>query len=328
MFDLITIGDIKLDTFVVLNDASVQCQLKMPECQLCLAYGAKILVDIVDAQLAGSAPNVAIGLSRMGRKTAVLSLMGKDGTRELALRKLKEEGVSTTYIQKVDREQSAYSVVLNFKGEKTILTSHIRHAYRFPPTFPHPKWLYVCEMGFGYEQMYRSVVKLARQNGMRIGMNPGTIQIKEKKKVLFDLIKVVDVLFVNVEEARHICGLAKAEVSDLTAALWKMGPKIVVITDGKNGAYGFDEEALLHCPIFPGKLVEATGAGDAFATAFLGAVMNKESISEALRWGAVNSASVVGKVGPTAGLLSSAQIQARLRKAPRFQVKKLNSSPF
>ena len=76
MYDLITIGDIKLDTFVVLDGNGQQCSLKMPEAKLCLDYGAKIDVQVVDSQIAGSAPNVAIGLARMKKKTAVLSVMG------------------------------------------------------------------------------------------------------------------------------------------------------------------------------------------------------------------------------------------------------------
>ena len=56
---MITIGDTKLDTFVVLDEASLQCQLKMPDCQLCIAYGEKIVVDVVEYQIAGTAQNVA-----------------------------------------------------------------------------------------------------------------------------------------------------------------------------------------------------------------------------------------------------------------------------
>jgi sugar/nucleoside kinase (ribokinase family) len=323
MLDMITIGDIKLDTFVVLNDASLQCQLKMPECLLCLEYGAKIVVDVVDSQLAGSAPNVAVGLSRMGLKTAVLSIMGEDGTRELALRKLKEENVSTRYIRHVHDEQSAYSVVLNFKGEKTLLTSHIHHAYRLPKKMATAKWLYVSEMGPGYEQLYRSVTSMARHHRRLIGLNPGTIQIQEKKNALYKLIKVSYVLFVNVEEAQAISGEKTVEIHRLAPALWKLGVKKVVITDGKNGAHSFDGKELLYGPIFPGKLVEATGAGDAFATGFVGALIHGQLHDEALRWGSVNSASVIGKIGPQAGLLSATQIRARLRKRPTFRSRAL-----
>src|SRR3989344_4109011 len=112
MHDIITVGDIKLDTFVVLNDASIQCQLKMPECQLCMEYGAKIIGDVVASEIAGSAPNVARGLARMKWKTAVMSNMGKDGTLDLAIKTLKGENVTTKYIHAIKGEQSSYSVVL------------------------------------------------------------------------------------------------------------------------------------------------------------------------------------------------------------------------
>lgn len=320
MLDMVTIGDIKLDTFVVLDEASLQCQLKMPECLLCLEYGKKIPVRVVDSQIAGSAPNVATGLSRLGYKTAVLSNMGVDGTRTLAMKRMKEEGVGTQYIHVSKNEPSAYSVVLNFKEEKTILTSHIKHVYRIPQKFTKPKWLYLSEMGPGYEHIYRDVLRLEKKDGVLIGCNPGTIQIEEGKQTLFDLLRHVYVLFVNLEEARAISGENTLEVHRLATALWKLGPKKVVITDGKNGSYSFDGQELHFCPIFPGTFVEATGAGDAFATGYMAALMSGELHDEALRWGAVNSTSVVGFVGPTAGLLGKKQIVNRLRQHPGFNV--------
>lgn len=323
MYDLIAIGDTKLDTFVVLDQASLQCQLKMPDCQLCLDYGAKIVVDVVASQIAGTAPNVATGLSRMGRKTAVISNMGIDGTYQLAVDTLKKEGVSSKYIHRVPNESSSYSVVLNYKGEKTLLTSHIRHAYRFPKPLPKTKWLYIAEMGPGYENLYRQVVARAKANNIHIALNPGTTQIAERKSYLFNLIRKTYVLFLNLEEAQRVANDKSLEIHHLATALYKMGPRQVVITDGKNGAYSFDGKELHFCPIFSGRLVETTGAGDAFSTGYLGALMNGQLHDEALRWGAVNSASVVGFVGPTKGLLSTATIRARLKKHPSFQTKEL-----
>ncbi|TAK04110.1 carbohydrate kinase family protein [Patescibacteria group bacterium] len=319
MFDLVAVGDIKLDTFVVLNEASVQCSLKMPECLLCLEYGAKIPVNVVDAQIAGSAPNVAVGLSRMGLKTAVVSVMGEDGTRALALKRLKEEKVASTYIHVSKRDQSAYSVVLNYKGDRTILASQIAHEYRLPRKMARTKWLYVCEMGVGYENLYKEVAARAKSDGMLVGFNPGTIQIAERKKVLFDLISRTYALFVNLEEAQALTEQRTTEIHHLATALYKLGPKKVVITDGKNGSYSFDGQELHHCDIFPGKMVESTGAGDAFATGYLGALTHGQLHDEALRWGSVNAASVVGRVGPQPGLLKTSQIRSRLRQHPSFR---------
>lgn len=324
MYDMITIGDIKLDTFVVLDDANLQCELKMPECQLCLEYGAKIAVEVVDSQVAGTAPNVAIGLARMGFKTAVISNMGEDGTRQMALKKFKEEGVSTKFIKAVKGEQSSYSAVLSFKGEKTILTSHIEHNYQLPKPIPKTNWFYIGEMGEGYERLYNAVTSHAKKTkSLLLGFNPGSIQIAERKKSLYDLIKRTFVLFLNLEEAQKIAKNDTREIHHLAKSLWELGPHIAVITDGKNGSHSFDGEELNFCPIFPGKLVESTGAGDSFATGFLGAIMNGLTHDEALRWGSVNAASVVGQVGPTPGLLTANQIKSRLRSRPSFKVKKV-----
>lgn len=320
MYHLITIGDIKLDTFVVLDKTSPQCCLRMPEAKLCLDYGAKINVKIVDSQIAGSAPNVAVGLARMGMKTAVLSSMGEDTTRPLAIEVLKHEGVGTSFIQTAKGEKSTYSVVLNFQGEKTILTGHIKHEYHLPTSFPKPKWLYVGEMGGGYEKLYRQLIAYAKKDGVRIALNPGSIQIEEHKRVLHDLLPYLEVLFVNREEAQTLSGSSASEIHKLAGALFEHGSKHVIITDGVNGSYEYGGHELRHCPIFPAKLVEATGAGDAFASGYLGAVMSGESCAEGLRWGAINAASVVGFVGPQQGLLSKIEIKRRLSLSSKLNV--------
>ncbi len=323
MYDLIAIGDIKLDTFVVLDNASLQCQLKVPECLLCMEYGAKIPVSVVDSQIAGSAPNVAVGLSRQGLRTAVISNMGVDGTRDMALKKLAKENVSADFIRTAPKEPSSYSVVLNYKGDRTILTSHIKHAYVLPSPLPKTAWVHVGETGEGYEKLYAALVKRKKRNGIKISFNPGSIQIQERKQVFFDLLSVTDVLFVNREEAQAITGETSIEIHHLAPALLKLGCKEALITDGRNGSYHFDGEKISVCPIFPGDPIETTGAGDSFATGFLGARLAGLDAAEGMRWGSVNAASVVRSVGPTDGLLTPGQIKTRLRTRKTYQVKTL-----
>ena len=321
-YDLITIGDIKLDTFVVLENASVHCELKMPECKLCLDYGKKIPVKIVDSQIAGSAPNVAVGLARMGRKTAVVSVMGQDSTSKLALEVMKNERVDTRFIKLSPKSESSFSVVLNYKGDKTILASHLPRAYRLP-NIDGPKWLYMSELGDGYEKLFADVATAVKRHKIRLGFNPGAVQINHGKQILFELIKVTTLLVVNLEEAQMLTKEKTTEIHGLLAALARLGPKTVVITDGKNGAWSFDVATTYFCPIFPVKVVESTGAGDAFSSGMIGALLHNLPLSEALRWGAVDSASVIGFVGPQKGLLSVAQIKSRLKKAVWFKTKKM-----
>jgi pseudouridine kinase len=281
-----------------------------------LTFGAKIPVKDFEAQIAGTAPNIAVGLSRMGFNTAIYSVMGEDETTDLAFKKLGQEGVDTRYIETVHDKPSSFSAVLNHKGERTILASHQPHQYHLPRIQP-PKWLFVGELGDRYEMMYRKVIPYIKKHNTKLAFNPGAIQLEENKKILFELIKVTNILFVNKEEAEMLISnhdKNKKKIPHLIHKLWKMGPDVVCITDGKKGSYAFDGTDVFHCPIYPAKRVEMTGAGDSFATAFLGALMLDKKIPAALCWGNTNSASVIQKVGPQKGLLSAGQIKSRLRK--------------
>ncbi|MBI4281095.1 carbohydrate kinase family protein [Candidatus Uhrbacteria bacterium] len=321
MYHCITIGDIKLDTFVVLHDASLQCILKMPECYLCIEYGKKIPVEAIDSQIAGSSANVAVGLSRLRFKTAVVSVMGKDQTYELALERLAKEKVESKYIKTKPKEQSSFSVVINYKGEKTILASHKAHEYRLPK-LPKSAWFYVCELGSGYLSLFKSLLATLPANSTHLAINPGAIQIQEQKSVLYNLIKKSSLLFLNVGEARSLAKLqGSAKIPQIMAAAWRLNRKTVVITDGRNGAYGFEGKQIFFVPTFPGKRVEATGAGDSFASGVLGAALHNLPLPEALKWGAVNAASVISQVGPQAGLLSAREIKRRLKTHPSFKTK-------
>lgn len=327
MFDLITIGDIKLDTFVSIDKASVHCELQPKKgrkekhgCKLCIDYGAKIPVELVDSQIAGTAPNVSVGLARLGFKTSVMSNMGPDGTRKLAIERLGAEGVSTKHIRVVKNAKSSYAVIFSYKGESTNLTSHIKQPYPIPKKFPSTKWIYLGEMGHGYEKVFRALYKHIHDNKIKFGFNPGVVQIQEAKPVLFKLIRETEVLFVNRKEARALCNQQTDDIKLLSQCLFDQGPQVVVITDGRDGAYSFNGEELVHAPMFPGERVDATGAGDSFATGYLGATLAGHDAATALSWGSVNSASVVQHVGPQPGLLTKSQIKKHLRSHKRYRV--------
>ena len=320
MLDLLSIGAIKLDTFIVLPEASVMCELKSVECKLCVDYGKKIPVAAFVTQIAGSAPNVAVGLAKMNLKTSVASFMGDDPVYHQALAFLKQHRVDAKLVKKQKGFHSSAAVVLNYKGESTQLVDHVPHEYRLPASTPAAKFIHISELGGGYEKLYNDAIALVKKRGVRLSFNPGSIQIKERKPVLFKLMAITEVLFLNMTEARTVIGAENGEeIRSIMLKLKTLGPHYVVVTDGQNGAYAFDGQQLDHVPMFPGARVEATGAGDAFATGFLGALLKGKKHAEALRWAAVNAASVVSEVGPTKGLLSHTEIQTRLKARKSFK---------
>jgi ribokinase len=313
MLDLMTVGDMKLDTFLLLPDASVMCDLHLPECKLCVAYGKKIPVTTMRSQIAGTAPNVAIGASKFGMKTGVVSVMGKDDIFDHAKRFLKRHRVNTTHVISRPGLHSSAATVLTYKGESTQFVDHVDVEYRLPDTTKRARWIHIAELGDGYTKLFHDAIAIKKRHGTRISFNPGSIQLKEQKTALFDLLRVTDVLFLNMNEARILLSITNEDhIRGILSGLQNLGPRHVVVTDGQHGAYAFDGATITFAPMFPGKRIEATGAGDAFSSGFLGALFHDHSLAEALPYGAANAASVVQYVGPTEGLRTYAELTRSL----------------
>lgn len=96
-------------------------------------------------------------------------------------------------------------------------------------------------------------------------------------------------------------------------SLRKLGPKIVVITDGQNGSFAInDRSELFSQPIIPTTIVEKTGAGDAYASGFLAAIIHNLPISIAMKWGTLNACGTMTAIGAQNGLLSKEEMEKKL----------------
>ena len=82
-----------------------------------------------------------------------------------------------------------------------------------------------------------------------------------------ELYKRSDVFVVNVEESQLILNTKDEDLGSLLRGLYALGPKLVLITDGPNGAYMYDGNKSYFMPIYPDVKApfERTGCGDAFA---------------------------------------------------------------
>lgn len=127
--------------------------------------------------------------------------------------------------------------------------------------------------------------------------------ISIKRPELVALLRRVDVLVVNDEEARQLAG-----VSNLVKAagiMQELGPRTVIIKKGEHGAMLFDGEDLFCLPALPLlDVVDPTGAGDTFAGALLGYLAGKNDHSgpclrKAVVCGSVVASFCVAGVGPS-----------------------------
>ncbi len=328
MFDLISIGDCLVDTFIPLDDAQVE--ERNGERKLLLRYGDKIPVGPSISLVAGNAANNAVGSSRLGLKTAIYTNIGDKDEEEYDQRiiaKFKSEEIDTRYVIHDKTLPSNHHIVLDFKGERTILIYHQPWKFNLPD-LEKSKWVYLTSMSPSYTQsnVIEQLINYLERNSVRLVYQPGTFQIKQGVKKQSRVLSLCEVFIVNLEESKILLGhdvSEKIPVKKLLKGLADLGPKMILITDGGEGSYGFDGEKFYHIGLFPAKVVEMTGSGDAYATAVLAALFHGKSMSEAMRWGAANGAAVVEEIGPQKGLLSYGKMQERLKEHSKIVAKEI-----
>lgn len=316
--DLITIGDCTLDTFITPSESETMCTLDTKECLICFKYGDKIPVRTLAFSVGGNAANNAVGASRLGLSVAIVTTFGKDPTGVQIHNALQNDSVLLDYAHQEEQGTSNSSYIVSYEGERTIFSHHAAKQYMFPESLPSVGWMYLTSLGEGYEEVFQKTLAwLETHPETKLAFNPGSHQLRSDIQKLRGVLSKTHLLYVNREEAETITafGPSAGREKELLHAVSDMGPHIVIVTDGPNGAYVYNGQSYLYAPVFPQEAIERTGAGDAFGSGCLSALIKGKTLEEALLWGSLNSASVISKVGAETGLLKEQEMQEWLEKA-------------
>lgn len=322
-FDLIALGDTTTDVFLGLKDASVVNRPKERGQELCVRYADKIGVEgKKEIEGVGNAANVAVGCARLGLKTSLWTILGNDDdAKRIAKDVFPKEGVSDRFIEFDAQKRTNYSVILSYQAERTILVYHAPRTYKFPE-LSSAAWVYFTSMGEGWESVIPDLKKYVTENSIKLAFNPGTYQLMPKSlPALKEVLSFSKIVFLNFEEAMKILETDKKVINNLLEGIQKLGPKTVVITDGKKGAFAKSESGMFFAPTTPGRPIERTGSGDSFATAVLSALFYGKELPEALLWGSVNAASVIQFIGSREGLLTKQEMKKKVAKYKKFKAK-------
>lgn|SRR3989344_3709124 len=320
-FDFIAIGDITTDAFIRLRDAKVNCDQSGKKCELSLRFGDKVPYEFVEEiKAVGNAANATVAATRLGLNSALVSNVGDDHNGSECVATLQKNKVASDFITINKDKETNYHYVLWFEEERTILIKHQEYDYKLPD-IGAPRWIYLSSLGENSIDYHKQIADYLRINQeVKLAYQPGTFQIRMGVEPLKDLYNRSDIFFCNVEEAKKI--LNKSDEQDIKNLLKKMhdlGPNVVVITDGPNGAYAYDGfEGFFMSPFpDPKPPYERTGAGDAFAATFTSAIALGKSLFDAFLWAPINSMSVVQQIGAQKGLLTQEEILKWLAQAPQ-----------
>ena len=293
MFDIITFGSALVDIFAE-TDIAEKGRF------MCYPVGSKILLKNLRFDIGGGGTNTAVAFSRFGFKTGYIGKIGDDFNGKIILKILKDEKIK--FLGKIEKKSiTGTSIILDSKEhDRTVLKySGVNDDLNFSDINLKKiktKWFYLGSM---LGESFKTQKKLAfflHVNGVKIAINPTEYLIK--KENIMPLLKISDILILNKEEASLL-----VKKRDLLKGLHKLGPKTVVITDKNKKILAYDGKKKYSLMPNKIKVVERTGAGDAFASGFVAGQMVGKNIQESLKLGLREGESVLKYVGAKNKLL-------------------------
>jgi ribokinase len=319
--DIISIGSAVQDVFV--NIPAEMDNAFVRSNHLCMSLGSKINVEYPLQEVGGGGTNTAVNFSIQGLKSAILSRIANDKGGEAVLSRLRKFHVNTEFLQidSNNKARTGMSIILNVPGQdRTVLVNRgVSHMLNFEEVnwtrLSLAKWIYIGAFGSRSEEDFDRIYDLANRCGIKIAFNPGIAQIKKGLEALGKIISVTDLLVMNRTEAAILTNSSKSErVTVILQKLKDLGPKVAIITHGRNGVFVADEVGgrFFISPL----LVEATctlGAGDAFASTFAASVIKDGwDIPLGLKRATINAANVVQNPGAQIGLEPMERLDAYL----------------
>ena len=279
-YDVLSVGDTATDVFIRLSDAHIRIWEDDHGHWMDLPFGGKVPFEYaltVDA--GGNAANAAVGFSRLGLSTAIAAHVGSDDIGRTMQAALEHEGVDTHLVRFDPSQPSNRNFVLWFGQDRTILVRHELYDYHWAHLSPReiPRWVYLSSVGSDAAEYYDQIVAwLDAEPSVRFAFQPGTFQIAQGVEAMRGLYRRADLLICNREEAVEIGGGDHGQLAEILESLHRLGPEHRRRHRRPRRAptrrTGRSATASPSYPD-PSPPKERTGAGDAFSSALVAALV-------------------------------------------------------
>lgn len=321
--EVLAVGDVVTDAFIKLFDNRAHTYKNNFGQWLAMPFGSKVPFEAAEiVEGVGNAANAAVCFARFGIHSGLVSNVGGDSYGRDIINALEDKRVDTRFVRINRGKLTNYHYVLWYKEERTILIKHEEYNYQWPrfTKADVPKWIYFSSISKNALDKYHDMVVdwLTDNPEVKLAFQPGTFQLEAGAARLKALYKRTEVVVMNREEAVMVTGKDHKDMASLIDGLHALGPKIVVVTDGPAGAYASDGTNRYKMPPYPDPKppFERTGAGDAFASTLVAALIRGNTLEGALQWAPISSMNVVQHTGAQEGLLTEEKLESFLRKAP------------
>ena len=321
MYDVITVGSATVDVFAKTHFSEL-IKIMDPKGEtdlIAFPSGSKILIDELEFTVGGGGTNTAVALSRLGHKVGFLGKLGQGTNSDFIHKNLMKEKIDLLCAH--GKGNAGYSIILDaLDHDRTIL------AYKgindelaikdVPFKKLKTKWFYFSAMMGESFHTLEKIAEFAQKNKIKVAFNPSAYLAEKGSRYLRNILSKTELLILNKEEAELLVG--KGSFDTLLVKLKGLGPKIAVITDGKNKLYAIGDLHIYSAFPPPVRIVDSTGAGDAFASSFLCGLLKNKNTEFAIKLGIINAQSVVSYYGAKNILLSYKEAMKVMKK---FRVK-------
>ena len=261
----------------------------------------------------GSAANLAVWAKRCGLNTRFIGKIGRDRFGQLAREDLEKEKIEHHFVETDAHLTGSVAVFVDQTGERSMVSGHGADFYLIPSELPRnaiisSNHLHLTAWSFFTDpprSAARIAAQLAQQNNLTISFDPASFQMIQEMGVdqflswTKDL--AIDIFFPNFEEGRVLTGCDEPEAIVRALANTYTDALIILKLDA-DGALVFDGTTATEIAPATNNLVDATGAGDSFAGAFLAHYLTSNSPVDAAKFATKVAAWVIEHLGarPTA----------------------------
>ncbi len=268
----------------------------------------------------GSGANVAIALSRLGVPTSFSGKIGGDYGGRIAVERMLDENVDISSIVIGEDLQTPQSIVLvDRNGMKKILVLLGKKPALSLSSPAEVDWSLVdsCEtvyIGEVFVEVASAIASYAKSKGKWIVYRPITPFIKMGFKKLEPTIKSANTIILNEINWNQLKESTSA-VNEPTDLL-NLGPEEIIITKSSKGVEIYTKEGSFEFPPFKVKVVDTTGAGDAFAAGYIKARLDGRSLREAVKYALAVSAITITRLGVGTSLPKVEEVEEFIKENP------------
>jgi len=328
MYDIISFGSATQDIYLSSkNFLTEQSEKFITGEGVCLNLGSKTEMENAFFSSGGGGTNAAATFTKQGLKTAYCGQVGKDCFGDLIKRELKKLKIDTDLIKETAEKPTNTSVILAFPGkDRTILVYRGASDFLEKKDIPwkkikKTKWFYLAPFSGKLADLTQDFISYAKENNIKVAINPGYKQLSLPQESLEKILKNIDILFLNQEEASLVTKIPYENEKEIFKKLDEMTSGICVMTKGKEGVIVSDGEYIYAAESLATEEIDLTGSGDSFAAGFVAGIIKENDITFAMQLGTANSSFNLKKMGAKEGILNKGQSFPKV-KVSRQKVEK------